>query len=241
MTHEYLDGSMRTAAHLATILVVEDCPELVALLRQLLGDQGYAVRFATDGESGLASALEDEPDLLILDVGLPYRSGLEIVQELRRRGVTAPTLMLTGLGGVADRVSGLEAGADDYMVKPFDTGELIARVRALLRRAAMQPGVPRLCVGDVMLEPVTRRAFRGQRELVLTQREFSLLEFFMKNAGRPLTRRAIANRVWSQAQIDPDETNIVDVYVAYLRKKLDTGESQMLQTVRGVGYMLKAC
>ena len=233
---------MRTAAHLATILVVEDCPELIALLRQLLGDEGYAVRVATDGESGLASALEDEADLLILDIGLPYRNGLEIVQELRRRGVTAPTLMLTALGGVADRVSGLEAGADDYMAKPFDTDELVARVRALLRRAATQPAVPRLCVGDLVLDPLTRRGFRGQRELALTQREFSLLEFFMRNAGRPLTRRAIANRVWNQAQIDPDETNIVDVYVAYLRKKLDAGgESQLLQTVRGVGYVLSAC
>src|SRR5262247_4192086 len=143
---------MHTAAHLATILVVEDSPELIALLRQLLGDHGYAVRFATDGESGLASALEDEPDLLILDIGLPHRNGLEIVQELRRRGVTAPTLMLTALGGAADRVTGLEAGADDYMAKPFDTDELIARVRALLRRAAMQPGLPKLCVGDVVLD-----------------------------------------------------------------------------------------
>src|SRR5262245_42667023 len=242
MAHEYFEQSMHAAAHLATILVVEDCPELVALLRQLLGDQGYAVRFATDGESGLTSALENEPDLLILDVGLPYRNGLEIVQELRRRGVAAPTLMLTALGGIADRVTGLEAGADDYMVKPFDTDELIARVRALPRRAATQPGVPKLCVGDLVLDPLTRRSFRGQRELVLTQREFSLLEFLMKNAGRPLTRRTIANRVWSQAQIDPDETNIVDVYVAYLRKKLDAGgESPMLQTVRGVGYVLRAC
>ena len=233
---------MHTAAHLATILIVEDCPELIALLRQLLGEQGYAVRFATDGESGLASALEDEPDLLILDIGLPYRNGLEIVQELRRRGVTAPTLMLTALASVADRVTGLEAGADDYMGKPFDTDELVARVRALLRRATAQPGMPRLCVGDLVLDQFTRRGFRGQRELVLTQREFSLLEFFMKNAGRPVTRRAIANRVWCQAQIDPNETNIVDVYVAYLRKKLDAGgESQMLQTVRGIGYVLRAC
>jgi DNA-binding response OmpR family regulator len=242
MTHEYFEQSMHAAAHLATILVVEDSPELVALLRQLLGDHGYAVRSATDGESGLASALEDEPDLLILDVGLPCRNGIEVVQELRRRGVCAPTLMLTARGGIADRVSGLEAGADDYMVKPFDTDELVARVRALLRRSMTNPRVPRLCVGDVMLDPLTRKGFRGHRELVLTQREFSLLEFFMRNAGRQLTRTMIASQVWKQTQIDPVETNIVDVYVAYLRKKLDAdGETQMLQTVRGVGYVLRPC
>jgi DNA-binding response OmpR family regulator len=233
---------MHAAAHLATILVVEDNPELVALLRQLLGEQGYAVRTATDGESGLSSALEDEPDLLILDVGLPCRNGIEVVRELRRRGVYAPTLMLTALGGTADRVSGLEAGADDYMVKPFDTDELVARVRALLRRSMTHPAVNRLYVGDVVLDPFTRKGFRGHRELVLTQREFSLLEFFMRNAGRQLTRSTIANQVWKQTPIDPDETNIVDVYVAYLRKKLDAdGERQMLQTVRGVGYVLRAC
>jgi len=242
MTHEYFEQSMHAAAHLATILVVEDSPELVALLQQLLGEQGYAVRTAADGESGLSSALEDEPDLLILDVGLPCRNGLEVVRELRRRGVYAPTLMLTARSGTADRVSGLEAGADDYMGKPFDADELIARVRALLRRSLTHPGVNRLCVGDVVLDPLTRKGFRGHRELALTQREFSLLEFFMRNAGRKLTRSMIANQVWKQTQIDPDETNIVDVYVAYLRKKLDAdGERQMLQTVRGVGYVLRAC
>jgi DNA-binding response OmpR family regulator len=140
---------MHAAAHTTTILIVEDSPDLVALLQRVLSEQGYAVRSARDGESGLASALENEPDLLILDVGLPRRNGFEVVQELRRKGVNAPTLMLTARGTVADRVTGLDAGADDYLTKPFDADELVARVRALLRRSASHGRVPRLCVGDV--------------------------------------------------------------------------------------------
>src|SRR6185503_11849615 len=165
-----LSRGMMAAAHLTTILVVDDHPDLVRLLQQVLGEQGYAVRFARDGEAGLAAALENEPDLLILDVGLPHRNGFEVVQELRRKGVNAPTLMLTGRTGIADRVSGLEAGADDYLVKPFDNDELVARVRALLRRCAVHPRVPRICVGDVILDPLSRCVMRGDRELVLTQR-----------------------------------------------------------------------
>lgn len=232
---------MHAAAHLTTILVVEDSPDVVELLRRVLGDQGYAVRAASDGEEGLVSALENEPDLLILDVGLPYRSGLEVVQELRDKGSNAPTLMLTARGEIADRVAGLECGADDYLIKPFDTDELVARVRALLRRSAAHGRVPRLCVGDVVLDPLSREVSRGTRPLALTQREFAVLEFFMKNAERPLSRAAIAQQVWRQTPIDPDETNIVDVYVAYLRRKLDAdGDVPMLHTVRGVGYVLRA-
>lgn len=231
---------MHAASHLTTILVVEDSPELVALLQHVLTEQGYAVRSARDGEAGLASALENEPDLLILDVGLPYRNGFEVVQELRRQGVNAPTLMLTGRTDVADRVSGLEAGADDYLIKPFSTDELVARVRALLRRTAGRRRDPRLCVGDIILDPLSREVSRGERQLSLTPREFALLEFFMRNANRPLSRLAIAEQVWRQTPIDVDATNIVDVYVAYLRKKLDTpDEPTMLHTVRGVGYVLR--
>jgi DNA-binding response OmpR family regulator len=230
---------MHAAAQVHTILVVEDSPDLVHLLKQALGDIGFAVRAAGDGNAGLASALGNEPDLIILDVGLPHRDGFEVVQELRRSGVTTPTLMLTARSGIADRINGLEAGADDYLVKPFDLDELVARIRALLRRAAVHGRVPRLFCGDVVLDPLTREVYRGNRELVLTQREFSLLEYFMQNAGRPLSRAAIAERVWRQANVDVEETNIVDVYVAYLRKKLDVGsDTPMLHTVRGVGYVL---
>jgi len=229
---------MQSATPLTTILVVEDSPQLVAFLQRMLSEEGYGVREARDGESGLSSALENEPDLVILDVGLPRRNGFEVVRELRRKGVQAPTLMLTARTEVADRVQGLESGADDYLTKPFEAAELVARVRALLRRANRH--VARLSVGDVLLDPVTRRVYRGTRELVLTQREFALLEYFMKNVGRPLSRAQIAEEVWRQAPVDGGETNIVDVYVAYLRRKLDTPDDPaMLLTVRGIGYVLQ--
>jgi DNA-binding response OmpR family regulator len=231
---------MTATAHTTTILLVEDNPELILLLRRMLGEQGFEVRSAHDGETGLASALENEPDLLILDVGLPRRNGFDVIQELRRKGVAAPTLMLTGRTEVADRVTGLNAGADDYLVKPFDPDELVARVHALLRRSASHGRVPRLCVGDLILDPLLRTATRGDRHLGLTHREFSLLELFMRNAGSTLTRPVIAHAVWRQTPIDVEETNIVDVYVAYLRKKLDAAEDgPMLHTVRGVGYVLR--
>jgi DNA-binding response OmpR family regulator len=226
---------------LPTILVVEDSPDLVALLQRVLSEHGYAVRSAQDGEAGLASALEDEPDLVILDVGLPGRNGFEVVRELRRKGVEAPTLMLTARAEVADRVNGLDSGADDYLIKPFDPDELVARVRALLRRSSAHGRVPRLRVGDLVLDPISREVARGDRKLVLTQREFSLLEYFMRNAGLPVSRAAIAEQVWRQTPVDVEETNIVDVYVVYLRKKLDTDRDEpMLHTVRGVGYVLRA-
>jgi two-component system response regulator MprA len=224
----------------ATILVVEDNPEIVALLRRVLGDEGFKVRSARDGEAGLASALDNQPDLLILDVGLPKRNGLEVIQELRRKGVSAPTLMLTARAQVADRVSGLEAGADDYLIKPFDSDELVARVRALLRRSAARGHVPSLRVGDLVLDPVTREVHRGDRQIVLTHREFALLDYLMRHARTPVSRAELASQVWRQASADVEETNIVDVYIAYLRKKLDTElEKPMLHTVRGVGYVLR--
>ncbi|HEY4306196.1 MAG TPA: response regulator transcription factor [Gemmatimonadaceae bacterium] len=230
---------MQSATPLTTILVVEDSPQLVAFLQRMLTEEGYGVREAHDGEAGLSSALENEPDLVILDVGLPRRNGFEVMRELRRKGVHAPTLMLTARGEVADRIQGLESGADDYLTKPFEAGELVARVRALLRRASRHTA--RLCVGDVELDPVTRRVYRATRELVLTQREFALLEYFMKNVGKPVSRTQIAEQVWRQTPVDGGETNIVDVYVAYLRKKLDTPDDKpMLHTVRGVGYVLRA-
>jgi DNA-binding response OmpR family regulator len=236
-----LSPAMYAAIKPATILIVEDSAELVALLTRLLADEGYAVESARDGDEGLAAALEHAPDLLILDVGLPRRDGLHVIGELRRRGIATPTLMLTAFGDVAHRVQGLDAGADDYLAKPFDADELAARVRALLRRASSGRRTGRLRVGDVTLDALTREVRRGDRVLVLTQREFALLEYFMRNAEHTLSRAAIAEHVWHSAEIDPDATNVVDVYVAYLRRKLEQeGEPAILHTVRGQGYVLRA-
>ena len=234
----YLERAMPPLAHAATILVVEDNREMVALLRRVIGEQGYAVLAARDGKYGLAMATEQRPDLIILDVGLPFKNGFEVIGELRARGVDSSTLMLTARAGIADRVAGLESGADDYLVKPFDPDELVARVRALLRRSSGRGLVARLRVGDVVLDPKSREVVRGERPLALTEREFSLLECFMRNAGRPLTRAEITTQAWGYNTEDDEATNIVDVYVAYLRRKLDADEEPMLRTVRGVGYML---
>src|ERR1700749_1259739 len=193
---------MQSATRLTTILGVEDSPQLVAFLQRMLSEEGYGVREARDGEAGISSALENEPDLVILDVGLPHRNGFEVVQELRRKGVHAPTLMLTARGEISDRITGLDAGADDYLTKPFDTDELVARVRALLRRASGHGRVPRLAVGDVERDPLSRQVRRGDRMLVLTQREFALLEYFMMHVGKPLSRVAIAQHVWKQTPVD---------------------------------------
>ena len=232
---------MFAAVEAARILVVEDSAELVSLLERVLGEQGYDVSAATDGESGLARAIDQAPDLVILDLGLPGRDGLQVAAELRRRGVNAPVLMLTARGAVADRVSGLEAGADDYLAKPFDAEELLARVRALLRRSALRVRAARLQVADVVLDPLTREVWRADRALTLTPREFALLEYMMRNPGRTLTRSAIVAQVWKQPPDDMDATNIVDVYMAYLRKKLEANNHPaMIFTVRGVGYVFRA-
>jgi DNA-binding response OmpR family regulator len=231
---------MPDSAQRQSILIIEDNSRLVAMLDRALREHGYRVRSARDGDAGLVSALENEPDLIILDVGLPRRNGFDVVKELRRNGMRMPMLMLTARREVADRVTGLEAGADDYLVKPFDVDELIARVRALLRRAATPERAPSLRVGDVTLDPVARTAERGDRPLALTQREFELLECFMRHPGQALGRNAIARYVWHET-VEGGDSNIVDVYVAYLRKKLDAeGDEPMLHTLRGVGYMLRA-
>ena len=223
----------------ANILVVEDNPDVREVLVRILRGAGHTVSTADDGEKGLAAALEETPDLVVLDVGLPRRSGFQVAEELRRRSFRSPVLMLTARDTVVDRVTGLDAGADDYLAKPFDYDELLARVKALLRRSAMHARDAVLRVGDLELDPISRSAHRGERAISLTQKEYTLLEYLMRNADRPISRQAITEQVWKQP-FDP-ATNIVDVYINYLRRKLHTAEeSEILHTVRGTGYMLRA-
>jgi DNA-binding response OmpR family regulator len=221
------------------ILVVEDRREVLEVLERTLTEHGYDVVSASDGDTAIALALDLDPKLLILDVGLPKRSGLEVARELRTRGFRAPVLMLTALDTVGDKVSGLDAGADDYIAKPFDFDELLARVRALLRRAALQAEAALLRVADLTVDPLSRDVRRGERAITLTQKEYALLEYLVRHAGRPVSREQISENVWKQ-ELDPN-TNIVDVYINYLRKKVDQdSETPLVQTVRGVGYMIKA-
>ena len=222
-----------------TVLIVEDDRDLLSVLQRILATEGYQVRSAQDGETGLIEALDHGPDLVILDVGLPGKSGVEVARELRARGFRAPMLMLTAFSSTSDKVSGLDAGADDYLPKPFEFAELLARVKALLRRASITAESSVLRVRDLTLDPISRRVERNGRAIELTQKEYALLEYLMRNTGRVLSRQMISEHVWKQ-QIDP-LTNVVDVYINYLRKKLeDDRDNPLIRTVRRSGYVLKA-
>lgn len=220
------------------ILVVEDEKKVASFIRQGLGEEGYAVDVASNGEEGLAMARDGVHDLIILDIGLPKMNGLQVLQELRRRKVTTPVLLLTVRATIEDKVLGLDAGADDYLTKPFAFQELVARVRALLRRRA-EGGPAVLQFADLTLDPARHTAFRGGQKIDLTAKEFALLDYFMRNPGRVLTRTMIIEHVWDY---DFDTgTNVVDVYVNYLRKKIDSDrEPKLIHTIRGVGYVMKA-
>jgi DNA-binding response OmpR family regulator len=223
----------------ARILVVEDRREVLDLLDQALSAVGYRVELAMDGEEGLARAAEPGIDLVVLDIGLPGRSGIDVARELRARGIHVPLLMLTARDTIPDRIEGLDAGADDYLGKPFDLEELRARVRALLRRSSLPGAATQIVVGDLTIDPLTREVRRGNRLLALTQKEYALLEYLARHAGSPVPRDEISRTVWKQ-ELDPT-TNIVDVYINYLRRKIDQDADQpLVHTVRGVGYMLKA-
>lgn len=222
----------------ARILVVEDRREVVDLLAQALRATGHDVVIAMDGEEGLARASEPGIDLVVLDVGLPKRSGTDVARELRARGIQIPLLMLTARDTVSDRVEGLDAGADDFLSKPFDIDELLARIRALLRRSALQAAASQIVVADLTIDPLTREVRRGARLVALTQKEYALLEFLARRVGEAVGRDEISRAVWKQ-ELDPT-TNIVDVYINYLRKKVDQdAEQPLVHTVRGVGYMVK--
>ena len=220
------------------ILVVEDEKKVASFIKRGLEEEGYAVDVAADGEEGLTLALTRVHDLIILDIRLPKMDGLRVLQALRQDGVTAPVLLLTVRATIEDKVLGLDAGADDYLTKPFAFQELVARVRALLRRR-MEGEPTVLRSGDLRLDPARRSVTRGDEKIDLTPREFALLDYFMRNPGRVLTRTMIAEHVWDYSF--DTSTNVIDVYVNYLRKKVDAGrEPKLLHTIRGVGYMLKA-
>ena len=221
----------------ARVLVVDDEPAVRESLERALVAEGYSVLLAKDGLEALAAVAGDRPDLVLLDVLMPALDGLEACRRLRAAANRVPVLMLTARDDVGDRVAGLDAGADDYLVKPFALDELLARIRALLRRAAPDETGP-LRFADVELEPGAHRARRGDRELELTVTEFSLLELFLRNPRQVLPRSLVYERVWGW---DFGATsNSLDVYVGYLRRKLEAGgEPRVLQTVRGVGYALR--
>jgi heavy metal response regulator len=218
------------------LLIVEDEQKVARFVKQGMEEEGYAVDVASDGETGLFMALQDVYDLIILDVQLPKKDGLQVIRELRQTGRQTPILLLTVRAAIEDKVLGLDAGADDYLTKPFAFQELVARVRALLRRG-MEATPPVLQLADLTLDPARRLVMRGDQKIELTAREFTLLDYFMRNPGRVLTRTMIAEHVWDY-NFDPG-TNVIDVYVNYLRKKIDAGhEPKLLHTVRGAGYVL---
>lgn len=218
------------------ILIVEDQSQMGAYLKQGLAEAGFVTDLAATGTDGLHCALTGEYDLLILDVMLPELDGFSLLQSARRGGVDAPVLFLTARDKVEDRVKGLEIGADDYLVKPFAMAELLARVRALLRRCE-QVTPPVLIAGSLTLDPVSRIVRQGCRPVALTQREFALLACLMRRPGVVFTRSMIAERIWDY-QFD-QASNVIDVYVAQLRRKIDLpNRPSFIQTVRGAGYVL---
>jgi len=220
------------------VLIVEDERRLASLLAQQLTDLKLRVDAVHDGESGLEAALANDFDLVILDVILPGQDGFAVCRELRHRGLTVPILMLSARGVLEDRVRGLDSGADDYLTKPFEFAELSARVRALLRRQRPAAALS-VTVGDLSLDPVSRTVHRGARKIDLTQKEFALLEYFMRNVDQVLTRSMISEHVWDFTW--DRMTNVIDVYVNHLRRKLEEGgEPRLIHAVRGVGYILRS-
>jgi DNA-binding response OmpR family regulator len=218
------------------VLVVEDDAEIADVLRRSLRQEGYEVKTSADGVDALDVATGFVPDLVVLDLGLPRLDGIEVCRRLRAEG-DVPILMLTARAETEDRVGGLDSGADDYLVKPFERQELLARIRALLRRRPPR-GAASLSVGDLTLNPDTREVRRGERELELTNREFELLEYLMRNERLVVSRERLLDDVWGY---DPTAaTNTIDVFISNLRRKLEAGgEPRLLHTKRGAGYVLK--
>ena len=220
------------------LLVVEDDPAIASFLVKGLKEAGFAVDQAGNGGAALEMASRESYDLAIIDLMLPGLDGLALIEELRRRRLTVPVIILSARRSVDDRVRGLQAGGDDYLTKPFAFAELLARVQALVRRATRAPEPTTLTVEDLVLDLLSRRVTRGGKPLDLRPREFSLLEYLMRNVGRVVSKTMILSHVW-EYNFDP-QSNIVDVLVSRLREKIDRPfEKKLLQTVRGVGYVLR--
>ncbi|HDP69561.1 MAG TPA: response regulator transcription factor [Actinobacteria bacterium] len=218
------------------ILLVEDEQKIINFIKRGLEAEYYTVDFATDGEDGFLKGLNEGYDLILLDIMLPKIGGFELTEKLRERGIKTPILMLTARDTVEDKVKGLDVGADDYLQKPFSFDELLARIRAILRRGA--PVKTNLIkIADLQIETASHEVKRGAKKIVLTSREYALLEYLARNKNRVLSRTQIAQHVWGY---DFDtETNVVDVYIRYLRKKIDEGfNKKIIQTVRGAGYKI---
>jgi len=225
----------------ARVLVVDDDPQLREALSRALELDGYDVSTASNGVKALDAISSARPDVMVLDVMMPYVGGLDVCRTLRERKDRLPILVLTARDEVGDRVAGLDAGADDYLTKPFALEELRARLRALLRRAAAEETdeTDRLVYDDLVLDPLARTVHRGERGIDLTRTEFALLELLMRNAGRPLQRDVIMDRVWGW-ESEPT-SNSLEVFVGYLRRKTEAaGEPRLIHTVRGVGYVLRS-
>jgi two-component system OmpR family response regulator len=219
-------------------LIVEDDRAIAEFVGRGLREAGFAVDQASDGETGLELALSEPYDVAIVDLMLPRRDGLSLIDELRRRGRTIPVLILSARRSVDDRVRGLQSGGDDYLTKPFAFAELLARVQALVRRATRSPEPTTLTIGDLTLDLLSRRVTRGSTPIELRPREFALLEYLMRNPGKVVSKTMILSHVWDYS-FDP-QTNIVDVLVSRLREKIDRPfDRKLVRTVRGVGYVLE--
>lgn len=220
------------------IVIVEDEEDIAKFLERRLVYEGYEVETVYDGETALKRIYDDPPALVLLDLTLPDIDGLIVTQELRAAKVDVPILMLTARDAIPDRVSGLDSGADDYMTKPYNIDELLAHVRALLRRAGGEKSNEPLVFADLKLDPAARLAYRGDRSITLTAKEYDLLEMFMRHPNQVLTRDQIFDKIWGYDF--GGESNIIEVYIRYLRSKLEkNGEPRLIETVRGVGYVLR--
>jgi heavy metal response regulator len=221
------------------ILIIEDEKKISALIRKGLEEENYSVEDASDGEKGEQLALKQRYDLIILDIMLPKKDGIQVLSALRASDIETPVLMLTAKGTVEDRVKGLDTGADDYLVKPFAITELLARVRSLLRRKkGAEKSATTLTIADLTVDLVSRKVMRDGKLIDLTTKEFSLLEFFIRNKNKTLNRSTITEHIWNY-NFDTG-TNIIDVYINHLRTKIDGNfEKKLLHTIRGVGYVMK--